>query len=665
VRGVRIELGEIEGLLRDHPMIKDVAIVSHEERDGGNSLCAYVVLKEPTDPSLLRAYLATSLPHYMLPSYFVELEALPRTLSGKVDRRALPKPEQARSEQSMPYVAPRTPMEEALVEIWGRVLGLKRIGIHDNFFVLGGHSLLATQLLSRIRGAFDVELHLRSLFDGPTVAEQALAVTQLQAEQDDEQMVGLLGEIKIDAGRRGGDSFPLSFAQRRLWFLDQFEPGSAAYNIPDAARLIGPLDVAALEQSLAEITRRHESLRTVFTLVDGEPRQVVRPKASLTLSVVDLGSLSEDTKAEKIRQLAEMEARRPFDLLRGPVMRATLLCSGTHEHVLLLTMHHIVADAWSIGIFARELTTLYDAYCAGQPSLLENLPIQYVDFAQWQNERLSGDTLSELLSYWKSQLTSPPPVLKLPTDRPRPSVQTFRGSRHGFVLSSELSDALQLLSQREDCTLFMTLLASFATLLHRYTGQGDLIIGTNIANRNRTELEKLIGFFVNMLALRTNCSDNPSFRQLLRRVRDVTLSAYAHQDLPFDKLVEDLRPERTLTHSPIFQVVFSLQNAPNESMRTSRLEMESVQVDQGTAKFDLVLNMRRTTSGLKGSLEFNLDLFDPATITRMLRHFEKLLDSIVDRPDARLDELEMLTEDEHALLAATTQVEELRESFRL
>jgi amino acid adenylation domain-containing protein len=665
VRGVRMELGEIEGLLRDHPTIRDVAVVSHEERDGSNSLCAYVVLSEPTDPSLLRAYLATSLPSYMLPSYFVELETLPRTLSGKVDRRALPKPEQARSEQSMPYIAPRTPVEEALVEIWRRVLGLKRIGIHDNFFVLGGHSLLATQLLSRIRGAFDVELHLRSLFDGPTVAEQAVAITQLQAEQDVEQMVGIPGEIKIGDGGRGGDSFPLSFAQRRLWFLDQFEPGSAAYNIPDAVRLIGPLDVAALEQSLGEIMRRHESLRTVFTLVDGEPRQVVRPNASPGLSIVDLGALSEDTKAETARRLAEMEARRSFALLRGPVMRATLLRSRAHEHILLLTMHHIVADAWSIGVFARELTTLYDSYCAGQPSPLENLPIQYVDFAQWQNEWLSGDTLAEVLSYWKSQLTGPLPILKLPTDRPRPSVQTFRGSRHGFVLSSQLSEALELLSRHEDCTLFMTLLAAFATLLHRYTDQGDLIIGTNIANRNRTELENLIGFFVNMLALRTNCSDNPSFRQLLRRVRDVTLSAYAHQDLPFDKLVEDLRPERTLTHTPIFQVVFSLQNAPNESVRTSLLKMEPLPVDQGTAKFDLVMNMWRTASGLKGSLEFNLDLFDPATITRMLRHFERLLGSVVDQPDARLDELEMLTEDEHALLAAETQVEELREGFRL
>ena len=308
---------------------------------------------------------------------------------------------------------------------------------------------------------------------------------------------------------------------------------------------------------------------------------------------------------------------------------------------------------------------LYDAYSGGAPSQLETLPIQYIDFAQWQNELLSGETLEGLLSYWRRQLASPLPILKLPTDRPRPSVQSFRGSRQPFSLSFEVSDSLEHLSQREDCTLFMTLLAAFSVLLHRHSGQDDLIVGTNIANRNRTELEKLIGFFVNMLPLRTRCADNPSFRQFLRRVREVTLGAYAHQDLPFDKLVEEVRPERTLTHTPIFQVVFSLQNAPSESARNTLLEMERVPVDRGTAKFDLVLNMWKSGRRLQGSLEFNLDLFEPSTIERMLRHFEKLLDSIVDHPDARLDELEMLSEDEQTLVAGATQVEELHQGFRL
>lgn len=661
VRGVRIELSEIEELLRSHSAIRDVAVVSHQEQDGGNSLCAYVVLKEATDLGALRTYLATTLPSYMLPSYFVELETLPRTLSGKVDRRALPKPEQARSEHSMPYVEPSTPVEKALAEIWCRVLKLKRVGVHDNFFVLGGHSLLATQLLSRIRGTFDVELHLRSLFDRPTIAQQAQAITELQLEQESERRDL---EIKSDA-RRNGEFFPLSYAQRRLFFLDQLEPGSAAYNIPDAVRLRGPLNVAALEQGLGEIVRRHESLRTVFSVVGDESKQVVRPYTPFGVSVVDLSGLSEHSQVQAARRLAEMEARRPFDLLHGPVMRATLLRSSPGEHVLLLTLHHIVADEWSVGIFARELLDLYEEYAGGGPSQLENLQIQYIDFAQWQNELLSGETLDGLLSYWKRQLASPLPIMKLPTDRPRPSVQSSRGSRQPFALSYEVSDSLELLSQREDCTLFMTLLAGFTVLLHRYTGQDDVIVGTNIANRNRTELEKLIGFFVNMLPLRTQCGDNPSFRQLLKRVREVTLGAYAHQDLPFDKLVEELRPERTLTHTPVFQVVFSLQNAPSESARNMLLEMEQLPVDRGTSKFDLVLNMWKSGRRLQGSLEFNLDLFEPSTITRMLRHFEKLLGSIVDQPDARLDELEMLAEEEQALVAGATQVEELHQGFRL
>ena len=662
VRGVRIELSEIEGLLRNHTAIRDVAVVSHQEQDGGNSLCAYVVLKEATDLGTLRTHLATSLPGYMLPSYFVELETLPRTLSGKVDRRALPKPEQARREQSTPYVEPGTLVEKSLAEIWCRVLKLKRVGIHDNFFVLGGHSLLATQLLSRIRSTFDVELHLRSLFDRPTIAQQAQAITELQSAQQSQPVAQ---QISGNDGRHDGELFPLSYAQRRLWFLDQLEPDSAAYNIPDAVRLKGRLNVAALEQGLGEIMRRHESLRTVFSLEGGEPKQLVRAYIPFALSVVDLTGLAEDMRRETARQVAELEARRPFNLLTGPVMRATLLRSAAHEHVLLITLHHIVADAWSLGIFARELMDLYEAYSGGRPSQLKMLPVQYVDFAQWQNELLSGEPLERLLLYWKDLLVSPLPVLKLPADRPRPDVQSFRGSRQTFLLSYEVSDALELLSQREDCTLFMTLLAAFAVLLHRYSGQDDLIVGTNIANRNRTELEELIGFFVNMLALRTQCSGNPSFRQFLKRVREVTLGAYAHQDLPFDKLVEDLRPERTLTHTPIFQVVFSLQNAPGESARNSLLEMERVPVDQGTAKFDLVLNMWKSGRRLHGSLEFNLDLFDPATITRMLKHFDKLLGSIVEQPDARLDELEMLTEDEQALLAGATQVEELHQGFRL
>jgi hypothetical protein len=470
---------------------------------------------------------------------------------------------------------------------------------------------------------------------------------------------------RIAARPRGGDSAPLSFAQQRLWFLDQLEPGNAAYNIPDAVRLSGPLAIAALEHSLSEIVRRHESLRTVFKLEGEQPRQVIETYTPRSLLFVDLSGLTGDKRDAEVLRLAGLEARRSFNLSRGPLLRATLLRLSPLEHVLFLTMHHIVSDAWSLGIFVRELASLYDAYSAGRPSRLAELPIQYADFAQWQHEHLRGETLEAMLNYWKQQLGGVLPVLQLPTDRPRPQVQTFRGSRQSLVLPLALGEALTRLSRREGCTLFMLMLAAFGVLLHRYTGQSDIVIGTNIANRNRAEVEDLIGFFVNMLALRTNYSGDQSFRDLLRRVRDTTLNAYAHQDMPFDKLVDELRPERTLTHPPLFQIVFSLQNAPTMEVRRPNLTLEPVLVDQGTAKFDLVLNMWETERGLKGSLEFNLDLFEPATITRMLRHFERLLDDIAARPDARLDELEMLSKDERSLLGTTTQVDELGESFRL
>ncbi|MFN2416203.1 MAG: condensation domain-containing protein [Pyrinomonadaceae bacterium] len=470
----------------------------------------------------------------------------------------------------------------------------------------------------------------------------------------------------MGGARREGGSFPLSYAQRRLWFLDQFEPGSAAYNIPDAVRLRGRLDVAALEQGLGEITRRHEILRTVFTPEAGEPRQLVRPHALFALALVDLAALGvAGPQSRAVWRLARDEARRPFDLSSGPLLRATLLRLGSREHVLLLTVHHIVSDAWSMGVFTRELAALYDAYAAGRPSPLAELTVQYVDFARWQKERLSGEALEGLINYWRRQLEGPLPVLRLPTDRPRPAVQTFRGMRRPFVVPPELCEALKRLGRGEGCTLFMTLLAAFATLLHRYTGQGDLVVGTNIANRNRAEIEGLVGFFVNMLALRTDCSDNPTFRRLLRRVRDTTLDAYAHQDLPFDHLVEVLRPDRTLTHTPIFQVVFSLQNAPSETVRRPSLELEVLTVEQGTSKYDLVVNMWEAGRDLKGSLEFNLDLFDEETAARIVGHFVLLLQSVVARPDARLDELEMLSDEERAVLAGATQVDELGENFRL
>jgi amino acid adenylation domain-containing protein len=442
---------------------------------------------------------------------------------------------------------------------------------------------------------------------------------------------------------RGGELL-LSFAQARLWFLEQLEPGSSAYNIPAAVRLTGSLDVAALEQSLNEIFQRHEALRTTFAMVSGEPIQVIAPVKALTLPLVDLRQLPEAQQEAQVEHLATESAQQPFDLAMGPLLRATLLKLGEAEHVLLLTMHHIVSDGWSMGVLIRELAALYEAFSSGSPSPLPQLPIQYADFAHWQRQWLQGEVLAAQLSYWQQQLAGAQTVLELPTDRPRPAVQTFRGATQFLTLAEPLSQKLKTLSQRSGVTLFMTLLAAFQTLLYRYTGQEDICIGSPIANRNRSETEELIGFFVNTLVLRTDMSENPSFQELLGRVREVTLGAYAHQDLPFEQLVEALQPERNLSHQPLFQVMFVLQNAPMSALELPDLTLSSLEMESSTAKFDLTLSIEDTEQGLVGSLEYNTDLFDAATISRMLEHFQTLLEGIVANPDQRLSDLPLLTQ---------------------
>jgi hypothetical protein len=424
---------------------------------------------------------------------------------------------------------------------------------------------LATQVISRVIKTFRIQMPLRSLFQAPTVADLAAVIVQNQFDRPMKKSTVLAKEPEIP--RRGVlESCPVSFAQQRLWFLDQFEPSSAVYNIPAAVRITGLLNVAALEQSLNEIVQRHETLRTTFSAVQGEPMQVINPTLALTLAVTDLQQLPEAKREAEVRRLAGQEARRPFDLSQGPLLRATLLRLGEKDHVLLLTMHHIVSDGWSMGVLFREVSVLYEAFATGEPSPLSELPIQYADFAVWQRQWLQGEVLEKQLDYWRKQLEAAPPLLELLTDRPRPTIQAYRGARQALILPPSLTEALKALSLREEVTLFMMLLAGFKTLLYRYTGQGDIIVGSPIANRNRVEIEGLIGFFVNTLVLRTDLSENPTFRQLLRRVREVCLEAYAHQDLPFEKLVEELQPERNLGYSPLFQVMFILQNAPGSAL---------------------------------------------------------------------------------------------------
>ncbi|MUG92221.1 amino acid adenylation domain-containing protein [Scytonema sp. UIC 10036] len=642
IRGYRIELSEIQTQLLEIPEVKEAVVVARGEVAGDKRLVAYVVPNQESIPTIseLRHFLKQKLPEYMVPSAFVFLDALPVTPNGKVDQRLLPAP-QLRTELTQTFVSPQTLIQEMLALIWADVLRVEQLGIYDNFFELGGHSLLATQIISQIRATFAVELPLRSLFEEPTVAGLAECIeTDLKLEQ------AMLTPPVLTIARRDGD-LPLSFAQQRLWFLEQLEPGSAVYNIPVAVQLSGQIDQAALERSLNAIISRHEALRTNFITVEEQPIAVIAETRSLMLPVMDLRTLPESEKEFSAQRLATQEAVRPFDLATDLLVRAKLLQLAEAEHVLLLTMHHIVSDGWSMGVLVRELATLYSTFCTGHSSTLPELPIQYADFAVWQRQWLQGEVLKSQLAYWKQQLDGAPTFLELPGDRPRPAVQTFRGAHQSLVLSKELSKAIASLSQREGVTLFMTLLAVFGTLLYRYTGQSDILVGTPIANRNHSQIEGLIGFFVNTLVLRTNMSGNPSFRELLSRVREVALGAYAHQDLPFELLVEELQPTRDLSRNPLFQVMFNLLNFAEERIELPGLTVKNLSAPEELAsKFDLTLYAVKQNEIIHLKLVYNTDLFEQAQIVEMLGHFSTLLENIIANPEQSITTLPLLTEAE-------------------
>jgi amino acid adenylation domain-containing protein len=645
IRGFRIEVAEIELALRGLTKIKEAAVVAHEDQRGEKQLVAYVV-PEPEQGSTtseLRNFLKDTLPDYMVPSAFVVLDALPLTPNGKLDRMALPAPSLARPELDTNFVAPRNALEEQLVEIWVEVLGVTRVGVHDDFFELGGHSLRATQIVSRVREVFQVELPLLSLFEEPTIAGLAERIEEARRGSQ-----GITAPPLVPASRDA--QLPLSFSQQRMWLLDQLEPGSPTYHISHALRLSGTLDTETLKRSLKEIVSRHEALRTTFTAVDGEPVQVISPAMDTKLSVEELSGLPQAERETEAKRLALEEKRRPFDLERGPLFRARLLRLGEEEHILLISMHHIVSDGWSMGVLWRELGALYEAFSGGGPSPLPELPIQYADYALWQRQWLRGGALDEQLGYWKEQLAELP-VLELPTDHPRPAVQTHRGARRSLTLPESLTQALKELSRREGTTLFMVLLGALQVLLSRYSGQEDIAVGTPIAGRTRAETEELIGFFVNTLVMRTDLSGDPSFREVLSRVREVALGAYDHQDLPFEKLVEELQPERDLSRVPLSQVFFALQNVPQEALELPNLALEQQKVESGTVKYDLSFFVSEEEQGLKGRLVYNADLFDDTTIERMMGHLQTLLKGIVEDPDRYLSELPLLSEAErHQLL---------------
>src|SRR5215213_2141848 len=555
VRGFRIELGEIETVLARHAAIKEVVVEMRGDTSEEKRLVAFVVSEPDAKLSTdeLRRYVSEKLPDYMMPNSFVMLDRMPLTNNGKVDRKALPELHSQRPELGESYIAPRTQVEQQLSKLWSSLLGIELVGINDNFFELGGQDRKSTRLVSAVREQFQIELPLRVIFDSPTVtgiAEYIEATAQHQ-----QSSVPFI--VRVSRER----NLPLSFAQRRMWFLNQLEPESAYYNVPLAMRLTGRLDTDALEQAINEVIRRHEVFRTTFASEGGEPVQVIAAAVHLTLTVEDISGEGEDRAIE----LALEESAKQFDLSRGPLLRMRLLKLGPGDFVALLTVHHIISDGWSMGVLVREMAALYAAFVQGKPSPLPELPLQYADFAAWQQEWLRGSVLEDHLDYWKQQLDGAPTTLDLPTDKPRPPVQQFRGGHELFAIPANVTERLQALSRQEGATLFMTLLAAFNVLLYRYSGQKDILTGTPIANRNRAEIEGLIGFFVNTLVLRARMESDESFLSLLRQLRSTTLDAYAHQDLPFEKLVQELQPERDMSRSPLFQVMLVLQNAPQQA----------------------------------------------------------------------------------------------------
>ncbi|HEX8184157.1 MAG TPA: amino acid adenylation domain-containing protein, partial [Blastocatellia bacterium] len=639
IRGFRIELGEIEAALEEAGA-REAAVIVREGEGGDKRLVGYVVMQEEgVKVADLKKALKEKLPEHMVPSAIVVMDELPLSANGKLDRKALPAPEGQVAGQEREYVAPRTPVEELLAGVWAQVLNVKRVGSNDDFFELGGHSLLATQVVSRVRQAFQVEVSLRTLFESTQLAQLALSIEKAMLDER-----GLQAPPMTAVSRE--QSIPLSFAQQRLWFLDQFAPGNAFYNIPAAVRIKGRVDIEALRMTFNEIVRRHESLRTTFDRAGEQAVQVIAESLTMTLDVEDLTRLPEADREAAAVRLATEEAQRPFDLSRGPLFRASLLKLDEDDHLLLATMHHIISDGWSIGVFIKELGVLYEAFSEGRPSPLPDLPIQYAEFAHWQRQWLQGEAQDKQLSYWANQLAGAPTVLDMPTDRPRPPVQTFRGSLHSIKLSESLSDALKALSRKEGATLFMTLLAAFKTLLYRYSGQQDILVGTPIANRNRAEIEGLIGFFANTLVMRGDLSGDVSFKDFLGRVREMSLEAYAHQDVPFEQLVEHLQPERDMSRSPLFQTMFVLQNAPGKALELPGLTFKTLDVDNGTAKFDLTLIMWDFENRLDAVFEYNSDLYDAATIKRLAGHFENLLEAIVAAPNQKLSALPLLAASE-------------------
>lgn len=654
VRGFRIELGEIETVLVAHPQVKEAVVIARVDQPGSKRLVAYIVPKQHLDTSELLCYLKQKLPEYMLPSAFVKLlDALPLTPSGKIERRALPAPLSRETRNiSTDLIPPRTATEEVLTAIWSDVLGLEKVGIHDNFFALGGHSLSAMQVIARLRETFKVELPISCLFDYPTVVELDRQISEYRQNN----LVLITPSLKPVP--RNTKELPISLTQLEFWILAQLHPGIPVYNIPLAYRLTGLLNVTALAQSLVEIVRRHETLRTTFAIASsgafaerlGEKpiadKQVVQKIAQqpiLPFSAVDLRKLSASKTERKAlaQRLVTEEKNQPFDLEQEPLLRIKLLRLSDAEHLLIITIHHLVCDGWSVDVFLQELTKLYAAFCDGQPSPLPDLPIQYADFAHWQQQWVARPAFVSDLNYWKQQLGNSKLLLQLPTDRPRLPVRTFEGASQTFIIPKSITNALKHLSQQHNVTLFVTLLTVFKIVLFYYTGQSDIIVGTPFANRQQLETKGLIGCFINTLPIRTYLGGDPSLRELLYQVRGSFLAASDRQQIPFVKLVEALQPKREPSHSLLYQVMFNF--LPSSDLKLTNLTVHPWSVESKTAEFDWNIYLQQTTLGsIEGKWCYKINLFNATTISRAVTQFLVLLELLITNPEYRLTDLSLL-----------------------
>jgi amino acid adenylation domain-containing protein len=644
VRGFRIELGEIENSLLDHENINETVVLAKEKPDGSKYLCAYIVprVAHRFTVSELREYLLQYLPDYMIPAYFIPLEQLPLTPNGKIDRKALPEPDEGTIETGVEYVAPMIDTETKLVNVWQLLLNIERIGIMDDFFELGGDSILVNQCIARIREELQVEIPLRKFFENPYI--KALS----QEIKKQERQVSSIKPMK-----REGE-IPLSFAQERLWFLQELDAESTAYFVPRVIRIKGQLDIRLVELTFTEIIRRHEILRTVFPTVDGRPVQRIQPPYPFKIPVIDWGQEEEENQNQKVSRFLKEEGQRAFDFEKGPLLRVTVLKIKENENLLVLTEHHLIHDGWTQGVLLREFIEIFTAYSEGKAHGLPELPIQYADFAIWQRDYLRGEVLDRHLDYWKETLSGLSPVLDVPADRARPPVISGEGAMKAFYLSAGLTHRLKDFSRKNGSTLYMTMLAVFKTFLYRYTGVEDLCVGTGIANRRYKEMEGMLGMAINTLPLRTPLAGDITFHQCLRRVKETCLEAFHHEDTPFGKIVEIMKPERSLSYTPLFQVIFSFMDTPTEDLRLPGLELRLEESHNRSSKFDInvvVVPPEDETGETLVEWEYNTDIFDDETADRMITHYTRLLEEILHTPGKKLSALPMLSGSEiHRLL---------------